>query len=191
MSSAGQTQSNLPLQKWSPGMKKKVSGCACQGANIEKFIQPVILSILKKETLTGYGVVKKMQDYSMFRFEQPDIAGVYKYLKNMEANLVEFAKCNPDNTQLESDIDNRFHLTVARATENPFVIITMEPVHNLLPRMRNFIYANIDGEKEITLGYHKEIVNAIRERDADRAYDKMQAHLDRNMQVYNKFFKNS
>jgi len=66
-------------------MKKKVSGCACQGANIEKFIQPVILSILKKETLTGYGVVKKMQDYSMFRFEQPDIAGVYKYLKNMEA----------------------------------------------------------------------------------------------------------
>lgn len=110
-------------------------------------------------------------------------------LKNMEANLVEFAKCNPDNTQLESDIDNRFHLAVARATENPFVIVTMEPVHNLLPRMRNFIYANIEGEKEITLGYHKEIVNAIRERDADRAYEKMQAHIYRNMQLYNKFFK--
>ena len=102
---------------------------------------------------------------------------------------LEFAKCNPDNTQLESDIDNRFHLNVARATGNPFVIVTMEPVHNLLPRMRNYIYANIDGEKEITLGYHKEIVNAIREKDADRAYDKMQAHLARNMQVFNKFFK--
>lgn len=112
-------------------------------------------------------------------------------LQNMEANLIEFAKCNPDNTQLESDIDNRFHLAVARATENPFVIITMEPVHNLLPRMRNFIYANIEGEKEITLGYHKEIVNAIRERDAERAYEKMQAHLNRNMQVYNKFLKNA
>jgi GntR family transcriptional repressor for pyruvate dehydrogenase complex len=112
-------------------------------------------------------------------------------IKNMEANLLEFAKCNPDNTQLESDIDNRFHLAVARATENPFVIVTMEPIHNLLPRMRNFIYANIDGEKEITLGYHKEIVNAIREKDADRACEKMQAHLDRNMHVYNKFFKQS
>jgi len=105
--------------------------------------------------------------------------------------LLEFAKCNPDNTQLESDIDNRFHLSVARATENPFVIVTMEPVHSLLPRMRNFIYANIEGEKEITLGYHKEIVNAIREKDADRACEKMQAHLDRNMHVYNKFFKQS
>ena len=94
-------------------------------------------------------------------------------LKNLEANLLDFAKCNPDNTQLESDIDNKFHLCLARATTNPFVIVTMEPVYNLLPRMRNFIYANIEGEKEITLGYHKEIVNAIREKDADRAYEKM------------------
>ena len=110
-------------------------------------------------------------------------------LKNLEANLIEFSRCNPDNTQLESDIDNKFHLCLARATTNPFVIVTMEPVYNLLPRMRNFIYANIEGEKEITLGYHKEIVNAIREKDADRSYEKMQAHLDRNMQVYNKFLK--
>ena len=112
-------------------------------------------------------------------------------LKNLEANLLEFARCNPDNTQLESDIDNKFHLCLARATTNPFVIVTMEPVYNLLPRMRNFIYANIEGEKEITLGYHKEIFNAIREKDADRAYEKMEAHIDRNMQVYNKFLKQS
>lgn len=112
-------------------------------------------------------------------------------LIGLEANLVEFAKCDLDNTQLESDIDNHFHRSVARATSNPFVIVTMEPVHNLLPRMRNYIYGNIEGEKEITLGYHKEIVNAIREKDMERAYEKMQAHLDRNMQVYNKFLKNA
>jgi len=112
-------------------------------------------------------------------------------LKNLNKNLVEFAACDLDNTQLESDLDNKFHLTVARSTGNPFVIVTMEPVHNLLPRMRNFIYASVEGEKEITLGYHKEIVNAIRERDADRAYEKMQAHISRNMQVYNKFLKNA
>ncbi len=112
-------------------------------------------------------------------------------LATLEANLQEFATCDPDNTQLESDLDNKFHLNMARATGNPFVIVTMEPVHNLLPRMRNYIYANIEGEKEITLGYHKEIVNAIREKDANRAYEKMQLHLDHNMQVYNKFLKNN
>ena len=40
-------------------------------------------------------------------------------LKNLEANLLDFSKCNPDNTQLESDIDNKFHLCLARATTNP------------------------------------------------------------------------
>ena len=112
-----------------------------------------------------------------------------EHLEHLEKNIQEFALCDPDNTQLESDIDNRFHLNVARATGNPFVIVTMEPVHNLLPRMRNYIYGNIEGEKEITLGFHREIVNAIREKDAERAYERMQAHLDRNMQVYNKFLK--
>ena len=112
-------------------------------------------------------------------------------LELLEANLEEFASCDPDNTQQESDIDNKFHLLIARATANPIVIVTMEPIHNLLPRMRNFIYANIDGEKEITLGYHKEIVNAIGEQDADRAYEKMHAHLNRNIEVVNKFLKQS
>ena len=114
-----------------------------------------------------------------------------EHIALLEANLLEFAKCDPDNTQLESDIDNKFHLLIARATGNPIVIVTMEPVHNLLPRMRNFIYANIEGEKEITLGYHKEIVNAIKEQDANRAYEKMQSHLNRNMEVFNKFMKQS
>ncbi len=107
----------------------------------------------------------------------------------LEQNLLEFAQCDPDNTQLESDIDNKFHLSIARATANPIVIVTMEPVHHLLPRMRNFIYANIDGEKEITLGYHKEIVNAIIEQNAERAFEKMQSHLSRNIEVFNKFLK--
>ena len=108
-------------------------------------------------------------------------------LKQMEKNLIEFDKCDPDNTQLESDIDNRFHILLARATGNPIVIVTMEPIHNLLPRMRNLIYGSIEGEKEITLGYHKEIVNAIRERDGERASERMQAHINRNMEVYEKF----
>jgi len=112
-------------------------------------------------------------------------------LRNLQTNLAEFAACDPDNTQMESDLDNKFHLAVARATGNPFVIVTMEPVNNLLPRMRNYIYANIEGEKEIILGYHKEIVNAIGEKDANRAYEKMQLHLEHNLQVYNKFLKSS
>ena len=38
--------------------------------------------------------------------------------------------------------------------------VTMEPIYSLLPRMRNYIYGNIEGEKERTLTCHREILMA-------------------------------
>ena len=66
----------------------------------------------------------------------------------LEQNIDDLIKCDPDNTQLEVDIINRFHMNVAKATNNPIIIISMEPVYSLVPRLRNLIFANIDGEKK-------------------------------------------
>jgi GntR family transcriptional repressor for pyruvate dehydrogenase complex len=108
-------------------------------------------------------------------------------VEELEKNIIEFEKCNPDNTQKEADIDNRFHLTIAKATTNPIVQITMEPIYSLLPRMRNYIYANIEGEKENTLQYHKKIFVAIRDRNEKDAYDIMMEHLVRTQEIYEKY----
>lgn len=70
----------------------KISTCkACQGTNLDKFIQPVILSILsRKEGLNGFQVVKNMESYVTFRSGAPDPSGVYRYLKAMtEKGLLE------------------------------------------------------------------------------------------------------
>lgn len=61
--------------------KKK---CACKGGNLDRFIQPIILLILLDEVDTGYGIYKRMADFSMFRENKPDVTGVYRYLKIME-----------------------------------------------------------------------------------------------------------
>lgn len=108
-------------------------------------------------------------------------------LINFEQNLSEFKKCNPDNTQLEADLDNKFHLQIAKSTHNPIVQVSMEPIYMLLPRMRNLIYANIDGEKDNTYNYHLAVYEAIRDGDAKRASTKMIEHLDRTVEVYYKY----
>lgn len=108
-----------------------------------------------------------------------------KDLDELSGNLVEFEQCDPDNTQLEADLDNRFHLTITKATMNPIVQITMEPIYSLLPRMRNYIYGNIDGEKENTLKFHRAILDAIRRQDGDQAQLTMKDHLDRTREIYN------
>jgi GntR family transcriptional repressor for pyruvate dehydrogenase complex len=105
-------------------------------------------------------------------------------LTAMAQNIEEFEACNPDNTQKEADIDNRFHLLITKAASNPILQITMEPIYSLLPRMRNFIYGNIDGEKHHTLEYHKKLLEAIGEKQGDVAQQLMGQHLSRTREIY-------
>ncbi|PID91845.1 MAG: GntR family transcriptional regulator, partial [Bacteroidetes bacterium] len=46
-------------------------------------------------------------------------------LAELRGNIAQFRSCNPDNTQLESDLDNRFHLAVSKAASNPIIQMTM------------------------------------------------------------------
>jgi GntR family transcriptional repressor for pyruvate dehydrogenase complex len=110
-------------------------------------------------------------------------------IKTLQKNLTELDKSNPDNTQLEVDIINRFHMNLAKATHNPIVLISLEPVYSLLPRMRNLIYGNIEGEKEYTLKYQKELINALKSKDSQKAWDVSVVLLERNMEIYKKYYK--
>jgi GntR family transcriptional repressor for pyruvate dehydrogenase complex len=110
-------------------------------------------------------------------------------MAELEANLIEFEACDPDNTQKEADIDNRFHLIVTKSSANPILQITMEPIYTLLPRMRNYIYGNIDGEKSNTIVFHRELVKAISEKDEDKACAVMKEHLSRTSEIYENYMK--
>lgn len=107
-------------------------------------------------------------------------------LVELTENLVQFEQCDPDNTQMEADLDNNFHLTITKATLNPIMQISMEPIYSLLPRMRNYIYGNIDGEKEFTLQSHMSLLEAIREKDGATAHEIMHKHLQRTKEIYDK-----
>lgn len=110
-------------------------------------------------------------------------------IKKLQKNLVELEKCNPDNTQLEVDLINRFHMTLAKSTGNPIIIISLEPVYSLLPRLRNLIYGNIEGEKDYTIKYQRDLLIALKNKDQQKAYESSIALLERNMEIYNKYLK--
>jgi GntR family transcriptional regulator, transcriptional repressor for pyruvate dehydrogenase complex len=110
-----------------------------------------------------------------------------QHVAELRKNLDDFEKCNPDNTQKEADLDNKFHLSITKSTANPIMQITMEPIYSLLPRMRSYIYANIEGEKAHTLQSHKELLAAIAEKDGERAYLIMKKHLVRTQEIYHKY----
>jgi GntR family transcriptional repressor for pyruvate dehydrogenase complex len=110
-------------------------------------------------------------------------------LKILKQNIIDLVACNPDNTQMETDLVNRFHTNVAKATGNPMIIVSMEHIFSLLPRMRNFLYANVDGEKDYTVEAHKNIYEAIKDQNDKAAHDEMRTQLKRNYEIYDKYFK--
>ncbi len=107
----------------------------------------------------------------------------------LRKDMKDLVKCDPDNTQLEVDTINRFHMDLAKATGNPIIIISLEPIYSLLPRMRNFIYANLEGEKEFTLEAQKNILQALADGDEQKAYDETVKIVNRNQEIYEKYLK--
>lgn len=131
------------------------------------------------------------------RLFEPEIASLaakqrtQNDLSDIQENIEAFKKCDPDNIQMEADLDNKFHLLIAKATHNPIVQISMEPIYSLLPRMRNLIYANVEGEKDITLEYHLKIFDVINKQKRDEAAELMKVHLRRTMEIYQKYLHSS
>ena len=68
-----------------------LSNCACAGRNLEKFIQPIILSALKKNAgITGYKLIEVIGSFATFRDKNPDPTGMYRYLHAMvKSELIE------------------------------------------------------------------------------------------------------
>ncbi len=110
-------------------------------------------------------------------------------LKVLKANVKDLEKCDPDNTQEEVDTINRFHMNLAKATGNPIIIISLEPIYSLLPRMRNFVYANVEGEKEASLEAQRNILQALKESDEQKAYNQAVKIVNRNQEIYEKYLK--
>lgn len=79
LSSAGYRISPPPAKRSS-----KVKPCPCEGGNLEKFIQPIILHILQNDSGNGYSVCKQIGGYITYGDRTPDMAATYRYLKNME-----------------------------------------------------------------------------------------------------------
>jgi GntR family transcriptional repressor for pyruvate dehydrogenase complex len=110
-------------------------------------------------------------------------------IKILEQVIEELETCDPDNTQQEVDTINRFYTSLAKATGNPIIIISLEPIYSLLPRMRNFIYANVEGEKEFTIEAQKKILEAVKANDEDAAFKETEKLVIRNHEVYDRYLK--
>jgi GntR family transcriptional regulator, transcriptional repressor for pyruvate dehydrogenase complex len=94
----------------------------------------------------------------------------------LRENLRNLIALNDDYAGLAA-LDSEFHLLVAKASNNSIVPLVIEPIHELMPRIKLAVYDAIQGAKDAAVEYHEKIIEAIAAKDEKGAYYWMQQHL--------------
>ena len=66
--------------------------CSCRGFNLDKLLQPRILTLLMQGDLHGYVMIQSLEKQDPFGFDKVDNAGVYRTLKKMESQKLIYSK---------------------------------------------------------------------------------------------------
>jgi DNA-binding FadR family transcriptional regulator len=101
-------------------------------------------------------------------------------LVKAEAHLQAMETCGGD-AEAFAAADDRFHLALARCSQNPLIIWMMEKMHEVRSHAQWARMRTITLEPGIIANYnvqHRSIVDAIRARDAESAGRLMKEHLE-------------
>lgn len=58
--------------------------CSCKGYNLDKLLQPVLLTLLAVRDLHGYMIIQELIKKDLFQGENIDSTGIYRTLKTLE-----------------------------------------------------------------------------------------------------------
>ena len=61
------------------------SDCPCSGSSLDRLVQPAILAALTEGPIHGYSLAERINEMSGQFGEKPDVSGIYRFLKKMEA----------------------------------------------------------------------------------------------------------
>lgn len=99
-------------------------------------------------------------------------------LEELKENLTEFEQLSPDQYQLEGTLDREFHRLIAQASHNLIIPIIMDPIYQILPKIKSLILSEINTAIDSAREYHRLIFNAIKDQDEEKAFDIMKKHME-------------
>jgi len=96
-------------------------------------------------------------------------------LAELERPLLQLASLSPADAK-NLDLDRSFHLVIARASRNPFIL---DIISNLVSRMSDIGFRDMLGVEDFKplLGIHQPIFHAIAARDPQKARAAMRRHF--------------
>lgn len=115
--------------------------------------------IIEPEIARSAALNRTEQDIEQMQFEIDQMA-------TFEGPAEELAK-----------FDMNFHLAIAKSTQNRLLPLMLKPVFRLMPEIKSMIISDVPEARNSAIIWHTKILKAIKESDADTAYEEMKQHL--------------
>lgn len=115
---------------------------------------------------------------------EPHIAGMAALYRTeadiaaLQKNQQDLIKCPKTDHKQEGELDRDFHVILAKATQNPMVPMIVEPIFQVMPRIKLLVYKLVKKAKEAALDYHAHIAEAVIRQDSQKAVQLMKEHLE-------------
>lgn len=119
-----------------------------------------------------FAVEPQMCRLAVLRTTDFDLSQLRTLLDSMET-------CERDPARF-AEIDEEFHLALARCTQNPMILWMMEKIHEVRSHVQWARMRLLTLNPEVVRHYnsqHRAVVDAIANRDPERAAQAMKAHL--------------
>lgn len=100
-----------------------------------------------------------------------------EHLALINQNLLEYSDKNI-GSERHAILDLEFHKKIAEATDNPLISLMMNPLFNLMPKIKALIVDKVKHNIiQNPLHYHSRIFECIKNRDESGAFAAMKEHL--------------
>ena len=97
-------------------------------------------------------------------------------IKIIEEDLQKLISFEGD-PKIMAGYDMNFHINIAKATRNNLLPLVLKPIFRLMPDIKEKILSDVPDAHDSASIWHQKIFDAIKERDAGKAYESMQTHL--------------
>lgn len=139
-----------------------------------------------KRSLGNLGMFEKQEHWSdlveLREMFEPGIAYLAAQRAKPEhitaiAEAVSTMETSLENADVFIAADNKFHNSLALATGNALISSLMDPIIELLIEQRRYVFKSKHGGPRAGQVYHKRILKAIKEKNAEAARQAMIDHL--------------
>ena len=100
-------------------------------------------------------------------------------LRKLEQIVLEMER-NLEGMKPSQDLDANFHVIIAQATHNVVWLHLMQSIFDAMKEFQRGVWRVVyqtEEDHRLLFRHHREVFEAIRDRDAERARDAMLAHL--------------